>query len=105
MTLIEIRAYRNAWKAFEAPGVEPVCLAKDNAISYAQNRAYLRKREIRVLDLSGNVERGIPLIRNFFIRRHAVFMTLVFMVMTLVLTVMLSFYSRVALCPFWLSCA
>jgi hypothetical protein len=60
MTLIEIRPYRNAWKVFEAPGVEPVFLAKDQAISYAQNRACFRKGEIRVLDLSENVERVIP---------------------------------------------
>ena len=60
MTLIEIRPYRNAWKVFEAPGVEPVFLTKDNAISYAQNRACFRKGEIRVLDSSGNVERVIP---------------------------------------------
>jgi hypothetical protein len=37
-----------------------VFLAKDQAISYAQNRACFRKGEIRVLDLSGNVERVIP---------------------------------------------
>ena len=60
MTLIEIRPYRNARKVFEGPGVEPVFLTKDNAISYAQNRACFRSGEIRVLHSSGNVERVIP---------------------------------------------
>jgi hypothetical protein len=60
MTLIEIRPYRNAWKVFETPGVEPVFLTKDNAISYAQNRACFRSGEIRILDASRNVERVIP---------------------------------------------
>jgi hypothetical protein len=60
MTLIEIRPHRNAWKVFEGPGVEPVFLAKDQAIDYAQQRACFRSGEIRVLDSSGNVERVIP---------------------------------------------
>jgi hypothetical protein len=60
MTLIEIRPYRNAWRVFEGPGVEPVFLAKDQAIDYAQQRACFRSGEIRVLDLSENVERVIP---------------------------------------------
>jgi hypothetical protein len=59
MTLIEIRPYRNAWTVFEAPGVEPVFLTKDDAISYAQQRACFRKGEIRILDSSGDVERVI----------------------------------------------
>jgi len=59
MTLIEIRAHRNGWKVFEAPGVEPVFLAKDQAIDYAQQRACFRSGEIRVLDSSGNVERTV----------------------------------------------
>ena len=33
---------------------------KDQAINYAQNRACFRSGEIRILDLSGNVERTIP---------------------------------------------
>jgi hypothetical protein len=37
VTIIEIRPFRNGWKVFEAPGVEPV-FAKDEAIDYAQNR-------------------------------------------------------------------
>jgi uncharacterized protein DUF2188 len=60
MTLIEIRPHRNAWKVFEAPGVEPVFPQKDDAIDYAQGRACFRKAEIRILDSSGNIERVIP---------------------------------------------
>jgi hypothetical protein len=60
MTLIEIKPHRNAWKVFEAPGVEPVFLQKDQAIDYAQQRACFRAGEIRILDVSGNVERVIP---------------------------------------------
>jgi hypothetical protein len=59
MTLIEIRPHRWGWKAFEAPGVEPVFPTKDDAIGYAQTRARFRAGEIRVLDLTGNVERTI----------------------------------------------
>jgi hypothetical protein len=32
MTIIEIRQYRNRWKCFEAPGVEPIFLEKNQAI-------------------------------------------------------------------------
>jgi hypothetical protein len=39
VTLIEIRLHRWGWKVFEAPGVEPVFLEKDQAIRYAENRA------------------------------------------------------------------
>jgi hypothetical protein len=39
MTLIEIKPHRWGWKAFEAPGVEPVFPKKDQAVDYAQNRA------------------------------------------------------------------
>jgi len=59
MTLIEIRPHRNAWKVFEAPGVEPVFPEKRQAINYAENRACFRSGEIRILDSSGNVERVI----------------------------------------------
>jgi hypothetical protein len=45
---------------FEAPGVEPVFLKKDQAINYAENRASFRSGEIRILDSSGNVEHTIP---------------------------------------------
>jgi hypothetical protein len=59
MTVLEIRLYRNGWKVFEAQGVEPVFLEKDQAISYAETRASFRSGEIRVLDLTGNIERVI----------------------------------------------
>ena len=59
MTVIEINQHRWGWKAFEAPGVEPVSPTKDDAISYAQSRARFRTGEIRVLDSSGNFERTI----------------------------------------------
>jgi hypothetical protein len=59
MTVIEIRPYRNGWKVFEAPGVEPVFPEKDQAINYASNRASFRSGEIRVLDSTGNIKRVI----------------------------------------------
>ncbi len=59
MTLIEIRPHRWGWKCFEAPGVEPVFLDKQQAINYAQNRASFRSGEIHVFDSSGNVEQTI----------------------------------------------
>jgi uncharacterized protein DUF2188 len=60
MTLIEIRPHRWGWKVFEAPGVEPVFRDKDEAISYAENRACFRSGEIRILDSGGHIERVIP---------------------------------------------
>ena len=59
MTVIEITPHHWGWKAFEAPGVEPVFPTKDDAISYAQTRARFRAGEIRVFDLRGNVEHTI----------------------------------------------
>jgi hypothetical protein len=59
MTVIEIRPHRWGWKAFEAPGVEPVFPTKDDAISYAQTRARFRTGQIRVLDSTGKLERTI----------------------------------------------
>jgi hypothetical protein len=58
-TIIEIKQWRNGWKVFECPGVEPVFLAKDQALSYAKGRASFRSREIRVLDSAGTVEETI----------------------------------------------
>jgi hypothetical protein len=55
MTLIEIKPHRNGWKVFEAPGVEPVFLEKDQAVNYAENRASFRSGEIRILDSNGTV--------------------------------------------------
>jgi hypothetical protein len=60
MTVIEIRPHRNGWKVFEAPGVEPVFPEKRQAINYAENRAWFRSGEIRILDSTGNVEHVIP---------------------------------------------
>jgi len=60
MTLIEIRAHRNGWKCFEAPGVEPVFLEQEQAIDYAQGRACFRSGEIRIVDSSGTVQRITP---------------------------------------------
>jgi len=60
MTIIEIRPIRNGWKCFEAPGVEPVFLDKDQAIDYATGRACFRSGEIRILDSSKAIERIIP---------------------------------------------
>ena len=59
MTVIEISLCKWGWRAFEAPGVEPVFPTKDDAISYAQARARFRTGEIRVLDSTGSVERVI----------------------------------------------
>jgi hypothetical protein len=49
----------HGWKVFEAPGVEPVFPDKDQAIDYADTRACFRSGEIRVLDVSGKLERTI----------------------------------------------
>ena len=59
-TIIEIRPHGWGWKVFEAPGVELVFPKKDQAISYAQERAWFRLGEIRILNSNGNVERIIP---------------------------------------------
>ena len=60
MTIIEIRPFRNGWKCFEMPGVEPVFLSQEDVISYAQGRACFRSGEIRILNSRGAVERIIP---------------------------------------------
>jgi len=60
MTIIEIRPYRNGWKVFEAPGVEPVFLKREPAIDYATCRACFRSGEIRILDATGRLEHTIP---------------------------------------------
>jgi len=60
VTVIEIRPFRNGWKCFEAPGVEPVFLNQEDAIDYGTGRACFRSGEIRILNSSGNVERIIP---------------------------------------------
>ena len=58
--MIEIKPHRSGWKAFEAPGVEPVFAKKDQAIGYAQNRVCFRSSEVRIFDSTGNIERVIP---------------------------------------------
>ena len=60
MTVIEIKPHRWGWKAFEAPGVEPVFPNKEQAIDYAQNRACFRSGQIQILDSTGKVGRIIP---------------------------------------------
>jgi len=60
MTVIEIRPFRNGWKSYEGPGVEPVFGTKEEAISYAQVRACFRSGEIRIVDSSGRIEHIIP---------------------------------------------
>jgi len=60
MTVIEIRPFRNGWKSYEGPGVEPVFGTKEEAISYAQVRACFRSSEIRIVDSSGRIEHIIP---------------------------------------------
>src|SRR5438309_5764956 len=49
VTIIEIRPFRNGWKCFEAPGVEPVFLDQEQAIDYAKGRACFRSGEIRII--------------------------------------------------------
>ena len=60
MTIIEIRPIRNGWKCFEAPGMQPVLLSQQDAISYAKGSACFRSGEIRILDSSGAIKRIIP---------------------------------------------
>ncbi|PYJ65692.1 MAG: hypothetical protein DME76_17965, partial [Verrucomicrobia bacterium] len=50
VVILEIRPFRNGWKCFEAPGVEPVFLNQEQAIDYAKNRACFRSGEVCVLD-------------------------------------------------------
>ena len=59
VTIIEIRPFRNGWRCFEAPGVEPVFLDQGQAIDYATSRACFRSGEIRLMDSTGNIERVI----------------------------------------------
>src|SRR6516164_4721805 len=42
LTIIKIRQFRNGWKCFEAPGVEPVFLSQEQAIGYAETRVCYR---------------------------------------------------------------
>ena len=60
MTIIEVRPFRNGWQVYEAPGVQPVFLSREQAIDYATCRACFRSGEIRILDATGRLERTIP---------------------------------------------
>ena len=42
MAVIEVKPRKWGWCVFEAPGVEPVFLEKDQAIGYAETRVRLR---------------------------------------------------------------
>ena len=48
MMIIEVGPHKWGWRVFEAPGVEPVFLQKEQAIGYAEARACFRKGEIRI---------------------------------------------------------
>jgi hypothetical protein len=60
MTIIEIRPFRNGWQVYEALGVQPVFLSREQAIDYATCRACFRSGEIRIVDSTGTVTRIIP---------------------------------------------
>jgi hypothetical protein len=52
---------RAAWlESLRSTGRRARLLEKDQAISYASNRASFRSGEIRILDLTGNVECTSP---------------------------------------------
>src|SRR5260370_28555383 len=55
--LSKIKPHRWGWKVLEAPGVEPVCSEKDQAINYAEGRACFRAGEVRILDSRGILNR------------------------------------------------
>jgi hypothetical protein len=40
-TIIEIRPLGNGWQVYEGPGVQPVLLTKEQAMSYAQKSRVL----------------------------------------------------------------
>ena len=64
MTVIEIRPFRNGWRCFEAPGVEPVFLNQEHAIDYAAGRVCFRSGEIRILDLAVRSRASFHLVRR-----------------------------------------
>ena len=62
MRVIEVGPYRNGWKLFESPGVEPFYVgpkAKDHAISYATERLKFSGGEVRIHDAPGAVEKFV----------------------------------------------
>ena len=62
-TIIEIRPFKDGWRCYEGPGVQPDWTgdtAKQDAIGYASAGAKFGRGEIRVLDSAGEeVERVI----------------------------------------------
>jgi len=50
VTIIEIRPFRNGWQVYESAGVRHVFLNQEDAISYAEGRAWFGSGEIRILD-------------------------------------------------------
>ena len=64
MTLIEIRPDRRGWKVFEAPGVEPVFLTKEQALSYAQSRATFRSERFAFLTLWAHLNAQFRLVKR-----------------------------------------
>lgn len=58
-TIIEIRPAGRGWKAFEAIGVEPVFLDRQQAVDYAKCRASFRSGEIQIFDQAGTLAETI----------------------------------------------
>jgi hypothetical protein len=58
-TIIEIRPAGRRWKAFEASGVEPVFLDRQQAVDYAKCRASFRSGEIQIFDQTGTLAETI----------------------------------------------
>jgi uncharacterized coiled-coil protein SlyX len=67
MTIIEIRPFRNGWKCFEAPGVEPVFLDQEQAIDYATCRACFRSGQICIV----RYEAVNAMLLNEFLKEHS----------------------------------
>ena len=62
-TVIEIRPFKDGWQCYEGPGVGPYWIgehAKEDAISYARERAKFGRGEIRVLNHDGKLQTIIP---------------------------------------------
>ena len=58
-TVIEIRSHFGGWKVFEAQGIEPYFSEREQAIYYAESRTALRRGEIRIIDVHGDIEETI----------------------------------------------
>ena len=62
LTIVLIRPHRRGWQCFEGAGVQPYFIgeaAKRQAIDYARNRTAHRIGEIRIVDVSGELEETI----------------------------------------------